>query len=184
MIRIMTDADLPAVSVLETELFTSASWTISMLKQELHNPDRFYCVWTGELPTGAVPNPKISDPAHSGQVGPARSGPAQFCTDQTQKHDKLPVLGYGGVWTGGEDAEIMTLGVAKSAQRHGIGKLLLQCLIDTAREKKCRRVLLEVRVDNMPARSLYESVGFMPMGLRKHYYQPENVDALTMSLKL
>lgn len=163
VIRLMTDADIPSVTALESELFTSASWTASMLHQELHGPDRHYYVWTGELPVETIPNPIVAD--HQVSKG-------------------LEVLGYGGIWIGGPDAEIMTLGVAKKAQRRGIGKTLLQQLISTAREKKCARILLEVRIDNIPARLLYESVGFMPMGLRKHYYQPENIDALTMSLNL
>jgi len=45
-------------------------------------------------------------------------------------------------------------------------------------------MLLEVRVDNVPALALYERFGFTRMGLRKRYYQPEGIDAYTMSLDL
>lgn len=45
-------------------------------------------------------------------------------------------------------------------------------------------MLLEVRVDNDPALALYRRFGFARMGLRRRYYQPENVDAYTMSLDL
>ena len=45
-------------------------------------------------------------------------------------------------------------------------------------------MLLEVRVDNVPALGLYERFGFIRMGLRKRYYQPEGIDAYTMSLDL
>jgi ribosomal-protein-alanine N-acetyltransferase len=41
-------------------------------------------------------------------------------------------------------------------------------------------VLLEVRVDNKRAQRLYERFGFEPIGFRKAYYQPGNVDALVM----
>ena len=45
-------------------------------------------------------------------------------------------------------------------------------------------MLLEVRVDNDPALALYQRFGFERMGLRKRYYQPEGIDAYTMSLDL
>ena len=53
-----------------------------------------------------------------------------------------------------------------------------------AREQGAKRMLLEVRVDNTPALALYERFGFAKMGLRKRYYQPEGIDAYTMSLDL
>ena len=41
-----------------------------------------------------------------------------------------------------------------------------------------------MRVDNTPALALYERFDFTKMGLRKRYYQPEGIDAYTMSLDL
>lgn len=43
-------------------------------------------------------------------------------------------------------------------------------------------MLLEVRVDNARAQRLYQRFGFEPIGLRRGYYQPGNVDALVMRL--
>ena len=40
--------------------------------------------------------------------------------------------------------------------------------------------VLEVRVSNTPAISLYEKNGFSSIGVRKHYYQDNNEDALIM----
>ena len=42
--------------------------------------------------------------------------------------------------------------------------------------------MLEVRVDNTRAQKLYERFGFEPIGFRRGYYQPGNVDALVMRL--
>lgn len=157
MIRLMRHADLETVARLEGELFTSASWSLPMLEQELDGPGRTYFVWVGTRP-------------HV----PQNEAPA-LCDE---------VLGYAGIWCDSIDAEIMTIGVAKSAQNAGIGRALLCAAIDAAREQGAHRVLLEVRVDNEPAKDLYRQFGFKPMGLRRHYYQPEDVDALTMSLDL
>ena len=94
------------------------------------------------------------------------------------------IRGYAGFWYDGDDAEIMTIGVAREFQRRGIASALLERLIADARKQGAKRMLLEVRVDNQPAIGLYERFGFTRMGLRKRYYQPEGIDAYTMSLDL
>lgn len=98
--------------------------------------------------------------------------------------DDATIRGYAGYWYDGDDAELMTIGVAKDAQRQGIALALLDALIARARAQGARRMLLEVRVDNDPALALYQRFGFERMGLRKRYYQPGNIDAYTMSLDL
>lgn len=92
--------------------------------------------------------------------------------------------GYAGFWYDGDDAEIMTIGVGRRFQRQGIAASLMEALIARAREQGAKRMLLEVRVDNTPALALYKRFGFAKMGLRKRYYQPEGIDAYTMSLDL
>ncbi len=80
----------------------------------------------------------------------------------------------------GDDAEIMTIGLEQaSSGRHR------RCVASgTGRRGETAgrlRMLLEVRVDNDPALALYQRFGFERMGLRKRYYQPEGIDAYTMS---
>ena len=98
--------------------------------------------------------------------------------------EQAVVRGYAGFWYDGEDAELMTIGVGKAYQRQGIAAALLQALIDEAKRQGASRMLLEVRVDNDPALALYHRFGFERIGLRKRYYQPEGIDAYTMSLDL
>ena len=45
-----------------------------------------------------------------------------------------------------------------------------------------REVFLDVRADNPVAQQLYASAGFMEIGRRPHYYQPDDVDAVVMRL--
>ena len=94
------------------------------------------------------------------------------------------VRAYGGFWHDGEDAELMTIGVAVQHQGRGVGAMLLDALIEQARLQHARRMLLEVRGDNIPALALYRRFGFVPLGVRKRYYQPEDVDATTMALDI
>ncbi|MET3804827.1 ribosomal-protein-alanine N-acetyltransferase [Nakamurella sp. UYEF19] len=87
------------------------------------------------------------------------------------------VHGYAGLASGDDEAEVQTIGVAPERQGHGIGRLLLEDLLAAAGP---RRVLLDVRTDNLPAIKLYESCGFTRIGLRRRYYQPSGADAYTM----
>jgi hypothetical protein len=41
-----------------------------------------------------------------------------------------------------------------------------------------------VRADNAIARALYDSLGFRQIGVRRGYYQPDGVDAITMRLEV
>ncbi len=98
--------------------------------------------------------------------------------------DDRGLVGYAGTWFDGDVAQVMTLGVATRAQRHGVGRVLLGVLLDHARSIGASAVLLEVRVDNAPAIALYESAGFETLARRRRYYQPEDVDAWTMRREL
>lgn len=88
------------------------------------------------------------------------------------------VDGYAGLALLGDDAEVHTIGVRPTAQGAGIGRALLRDLLAHA---AARRVLLEVRTDNAPAIALYESEGFVILGVRRRYYQPSGADAYTMA---
>ncbi|HEX5332477.1 MAG TPA: ribosomal protein S18-alanine N-acetyltransferase [Cellulomonas sp.] len=94
------------------------------------------------------------------------------------------LVGYAGLSFDGVDAEVMTIGTTTGHQRRGVGSALLAALLGHAREVGAANVYLEVRVDNDSALRLYERAGFVRMGRRRGYYQPENVDAWTMSLAL
>jgi ribosomal-protein-alanine N-acetyltransferase len=89
------------------------------------------------------------------------------------------LVGYAGVMTVADDADVQTVAVSPDVQGRGIGRLLLHGLLRTARDRGCRQVFLEVRSDNIPAIALYENEGFVTNGRRKDYYG-FGVDALTM----
>jgi ribosomal-protein-alanine acetyltransferase len=96
------------------------------------------------------------------------------------------VVGYGGVLApiASTDADIQTLAVASSFRRAGLGRALMVELIGAARLAGAERVFLEVRADNPAAQALYSDLGFVGVGTRPHYYQPDDVDAIVMRLAL
>ncbi|EST31343.1 ribosomal protein S18-alanine N-acetyltransferase [Streptomyces roseochromogenus] len=92
------------------------------------------------------------------------------------------IVGYAGLASSGEQADVQTIAVARDVQGTGLGGRLLAELLRAATAFECHEVLLECRVDNVRAQKLYERYGFEPIGFRRGYYQPGNVDALVMRL--
>jgi ribosomal-protein-alanine N-acetyltransferase len=91
------------------------------------------------------------------------------------------LIGYGGISRLGRtppfEYEIHTIGVDPAYQGRGIGRRLLDELLNVAAGAV---VHLEVRTDNAPAIALYRSVGFADVGLRRRYYRISGADAYTM----
>ncbi len=80
------------------------------------------------------------------------------------------VLGYVVRWVVAEESRLLLLAVRESARGHGVGKLLLDCVLAEARSAGLARVVLEVAADNSAARALYVRAGFAARGRRKGYY--------------
>ncbi|WP_233201955.1 ribosomal protein S18-alanine N-acetyltransferase [Cryobacterium sp. Y11] len=100
--------------------------------------------------------------------------------------DPTNVVAYAGLLAprGAREGDIQTIAVADSARGHGLGRSLMQALISEARKRGARLVFLEVRADNPGAQRVYDRLGFTPVGVRRGYYQPDNIDAIVMRLNI
>lgn len=96
------------------------------------------------------------------------------------------LVGYAGLRApkGGRDADIQTIAIAESARGRGRGRTILEALLAEASNRRISEVFLEVRADNPVAQALYASEGFVEVGRRPRYYQPDDVDAVVMRLDL
>ena len=75
---------------------------------------------------------------------------------------------------------VMNVAVARDYRRQGIAKRLLEELFRLTEDDPRRGYTLEVRVSNIDAIALYESVGFQATGVRRGYYTDNREDALIM----
>lgn len=89
------------------------------------------------------------------------------------------VYGYDG-----DAFHLMNLAVLPHARRRGLGRLIMRDLLAEAEHLGAPDVWLEVAVTNDAAIALYREYGFEDVRVRARYYQPENVDALVMRLRL
>ena len=94
------------------------------------------------------------------------------------------IVGYVLFWFLPEEVDIHNIAVHPDFRRHGIGRLLLEQVVATARRQDRVRVTLDVRFSNVPAQNLYRSFGFVTRGVRKGYYSDNGEDALVMALEL
>lgn len=84
----------------------------------------------------------------------------------------------------GDEAEILSVAVAKSAQGRGIGGALLAAHLGTLAGRGIRTVFLEVEEANRAARALYRRCGFTDVGRREGYYrQPGAMPALAVVMR-
>jgi ribosomal-protein-alanine N-acetyltransferase len=91
------------------------------------------------------------------------------------------VVGYAGLCVYDVDqCFVQTIGVDAAFQRRGIGRRLMQDLVDESERRQCRLLDLEVRADNDGAIAMYEAFGFRAIGRRRGYYQPSGADAIVM----
>jgi ribosomal-protein-alanine N-acetyltransferase len=93
------------------------------------------------------------------------------------------LLGFGLFYHVLDELEVLTLCIAPSHQRKGMGRRLLEEAKRVAREKGARKVSLEVRESNMAALKLYGQLGFLKVGIRKAYYS-DGEDAILMDCLL
>ncbi|MFS8204429.1 ribosomal protein S18-alanine N-acetyltransferase [Streptomyces sp. CWNU-52B] len=125
-----------------------------------------------------------SDLAHA--RGPAATRRYFVAEDEAdsggEAGDAGRIVGYGGLAAAGDAGDVQTIAVAREHWGTGLGALILTELLRAATAFECAEVLLECRVDNIRAQKLYERFGFEPIGFRRGYYQPGNVDALVMRL--
>lgn len=67
------------------------------------------------------------------------------------------------------EIEIITFAVLHQARRNGIGRRLLDTVINQCNDGDT--IFLEVAENNIAALNLYRSCGFLQIAIRKNYYQ-------------
>lgn len=80
------------------------------------------------------------------------------------------IVGFAGVIILPDDVEITNIVTKKQERKKGIGKLLLDKLIEIAKQTEKDNISLEVNEKNIVAINLYKNAGFQEVGIRKKYY--------------
>ena len=81
------------------------------------------------------------------------------------------VIGYGVMSVGAGEAHILNLCIDAAFRCQGVGRRMLDYLLDKGAAAGMSEAFLEVRPSNTAAIRLYLSVGFDQVGMRRGYYQ-------------
>jgi len=100
--------------------------------------------------------------------------------------DSDEIVAYTIVQKVVDETHLLNICVKQSAQGQGLGRQVLNQVIDYANNISSVLIVLEVRSSNQRAQQLYLQAGFNEMSVRKDYYPAEQgrEDAILMGLDL
>ncbi len=101
-----------------------------------------------------------------------------------EERDGKGVVGFLTFWLVHDELHVLNICVHPRAQRRGLARALLDELERIGLKEQASLVSLEVRATNTPAKALYESMGFVPIGSRPRYYADNGEDAELLVLLL
>jgi ribosomal-protein-alanine N-acetyltransferase len=90
------------------------------------------------------------------------------------------VLAYCSFQTVVDELHIHNLAVGPPVQGRGLGRRLLQLVLELGARRGAERAMLEVRQSNWAAQRLYRSLGFQGVAVRRGYYTQPSEDALIL----
>jgi [ribosomal protein S18]-alanine N-acetyltransferase len=93
-------------------------------------------------------------------------------------------VGFCNYWLVTDELHILNIAVHPAFRKRGHASALARHIVDVAKANKVRVLLLEVRVTNTAARSLYQKLGFRQVGVRPRYYADNGEDAVLMDLDM
>lgn len=93
------------------------------------------------------------------------------------------IVCFGGLKKILDTADIMNIVTKKSYRNMGFARIILNELINIAKEENLKSITLEVNENNKPAIHLYELFNFKQVGLRKNYYKGTD-NAILMTLNI
>ena len=96
------------------------------------------------------------------------------------------IIGYALLMMVLDEAHLLNLSIAGKYQKQGLGRFLLEYMLQIAKNHDATNMFLEVRPSNISAIALYENIGFNEMAIRRGYYTAANgrEDAILMGLAL
>jgi ribosomal-protein-alanine N-acetyltransferase len=90
------------------------------------------------------------------------------------------IVGYACLWHIYEQMEIANIAVSPEFRGKGVGSTMMKRVLEVAKEKGCRSIILSVRQSNSAAISLYRRFGFVELERKKRYYRLPSEDGIIM----
>ncbi len=81
------------------------------------------------------------------------------------------MIAFACGWIVLDELQVTAIAVHPKERRIGQGKRILSYLLNQAKLNGAKKAILEVKSNNFSAQSLYEKIGFIPIGIRKKFYK-------------
>lgn len=94
--------------------------------------------------------------------------------------EERAIVAYCVVFLAGAELQLYNVAVHPAWRGRGLGRWMMEMVLERGRRQGAQTVLLEVRKGNQAARRLYESLGFTVLSTRRDYYRDPVDDALVM----
>ena len=96
------------------------------------------------------------------------------------------IVGHSVMSAAAGEAHLLNVCVRRDLQGRGYGRLFVRQVIKRAQVLGAEQLFLEVRPSNIIASQLYDSLGFVQVGVRKDYYPSDlgREDAHVLALEL
>lgn len=88
----------------------------------------------------------------------------------TVSEDNGNIIGYAFGTVIIDEGELYRIAVSPEKRGKGTGERLLREFVEKCRNNGAVKLFLEVRSRNVPARRLYEKIGFKEISVRRGYY--------------
>ncbi len=131
-------------------------------------------------PCGVVLTALLTEGASEDMTESARADMTESARAELTEGARAEAAGFAVSYLAGGEGELLNIAVLPEFRKRGIGRALLQRLLEEAEDRGCEAMFLEVRVSNGAAVALYEGRGFQRVGTRKHFYEAPREDALVL----
>lgn len=95
-------------------------------------------------------------------------------------HHQEVAIAFIGISMRQDNFHVTNIATRPEYQNQGIGSFLIDVIVDLAERTERKRVTLEVRMSNENAKSLYRTLGFKEVRIKRNYYHNNGEDALDM----
>ncbi len=106
-------------------------------------------------------------------------GPVSYATVAEQQGCVVAYATYRVVI---DEAHLMNIAVTPERKGEGLGRALMDRIMDRCRCLGAAYMFLEVRRSNVAAQALYNGLGFEYLDVRKGYYSDNHEDAIILKL--
>ena len=93
---------------------------------------------------------------------------------------KEKIIGYAVFWTVEEELHIANIAVVEEFRQRGLGRRIVDNMMQKARDSGTMYACLEVRESNRIAIQMYNNLGFQNAGIRENYYTDNDENAVLM----